>query len=311
MLRSLGGLEAGAADLAAQLADMGRHDPSEAVLRAGLRHSPDSESLKWRLGHARLRAGDFAEGWALMRSREVNITSKMTGRPQPPFPEWRGEPASSLLVFGEQGLGDQIQFARYLPVLKQRGIDVSFAGAPELIELFAPLGVRLYPAGKDQPTPRADAWVLMFDLPALLGTTLETIPPAPYLSAPPGGAGIGVLTRGGARHANDANRSMPDAFKQELLDLPGAVSLAYEGRGSFYDFAQRVAGLERVITVDTSLVHLAGAMGKPTTLLLPFMPDWRWLLEREDTPWYPSVRIVRQPAPGDWRSVVDRVKAAS
>jgi hypothetical protein len=147
------------------------------------------------------------------------------------------------------------------------------------------------------------------DLPHLCGATLEALPPPwPIRGDARASTGrIGVVTHGAPSHANDANRSLPRAAAARLLALPGAVSLRPEDTSAkdFQDTADLIAGLDQVITVDTAVAHLAGSMCKPTTILLPHLrTDWRWMRGRSDSPWYPSVSLVRQDASGDWMGPV-------
>lgn len=306
-----GGLVPGAANLAVRFENEGQFEKAEAILRAGLARAPDSAELKGRLGRMRLREGDFAEGWALAEFREIRISATIQGRPNLSFPEWTGEPVRSLLVFTEQGYGDQIQFARYLRLLVDRGIEVTFACAPDLMGLLEPLGARMVPAVRGQALPRCDAWTMLMSLPYRLGTRLETIPPAPYLPGNPGGSGVGVMVSGNPAHPKDAERSLPAEAAERLLALPGAVNLAHQATGArdFLETARIIDGLAEVISVDTAVAHLAGAMGKPTRLLLPFVSDWRWLRDRTDSPWYPSMKLYRQPTAGDWNGVLDALAA--
>jgi len=286
-----------------------RYDEAREIFRAITAAAPDEAWLGFPLALNLLRNGDYEEGWRHYESREVKMTAAMSGRPTLNFPEWQGQQVGSLLVIPEQGFGDELMFNRYVRVLQARGIAVTLLCRPGLKRVFDHLGVPLLPFAPTVEIPRCDAWTLSTSIPLRLGTTPQTVPEAVYLPGGGGGRGIGVMTAGGQQP--DPRRTLPDAVARDLLSLPGAVSLAPNDTGAkdFEDTRRIIEGLELVITVDTAVAHLAGAMGKPCWTLLPFNADWRWMTG-ERTPWYPQMRLFRQPALGDWASVVAEIRSA-
>jgi hypothetical protein len=298
----------------------------------------------WNLGIALLTAGDLPAGFARYewRKRHPSYAKEFLSLPEP---EWDGGPLAGkrLLVLTEQGLGDTIMFARYAALLAARGAEVVIACDRRLVQLLqtAPGVAQAVPKSRD--LPEFDLWVDQMSLPLLCGTTLQTIPsPDPYLQADPGRAAawsarlprigdarrIGVVWAGNPLHSNDANRSCPvDAFAP-LAALAGveAVSLQVGPRApeaaalglqdlsplltDYAETAALLANLDLVVTVDTSVAHLAAAMGRPTWIMIPHCPEWRWLRDRSDSPWYRCVRLFRQPRPGAWDGVVDAVLEA-
>lgn len=263
---------------------------------------------------ALLTAGDLEAGFALYDLR-FDAGRQPVRKPALSFPEWSGEPlwGRSILVWPEQGAGDHIMFARFVPELVQRGARVTMLVPPPLARLFAPLPATIVVAEGRVAIPACDFWTMAGSLPGRLGVSLANLPAERYLPDAPHGVGIGIMARGNPAHGADRDRSLPPEIVARLMALPGARSLHPDDTGArdFEATAGIVRGLDLVISVDTSVAHLAGAMHKPTFILLQARdPDWRWMLGRTDSPWYPTARLFRQPKAGDWESVLSEVEAA-
>ncbi len=263
-----------------------------------------------------------------------------------PKPLWNGSEIKGLTILlqYEQGLGDTIQFIRYAPLIAQKGAKVIVDCQRELVSLIKNAeGIqRVIMQGEE--LPEFDVYCPLLSLPLIFNATLETIPSkVPYIMVESLLAQkwkdkiqydnscikIGLVWAGKPEHKNDRNRSCPlDVFSplSELRDVSfyslqkgeaakqaenpprGMKLIDYtEEISDFSDTAALIENLDLVLSVDTSVVHLAGALGKPVWTLLPFAPDWRWMLNRDDSPWYPTIRLFRQPIPGDWNSVIEKV----
>jgi len=264
--------------------------------------APEDPAPRYGLSLILLSRGAYDEGWKLYEARS-SIPETGIAKPTLSFAEWRGEPVKSLLLWPEQGLGDQIMFARYVPKLLAKGLAVTLLCKPPLARLLGSLGARVIVAEGAVHIPRHDAWCLIGSLPHLIGMTAS----APYLQGEVGGSGVGVMTRGNPAHVNDRNRSLPPDFADELLSYGRSLDPAASGARDFEDTRKIISQLKAVVSVDTAVAHLAGAMGKPTWLLLPHDADWRWGLRESRSVWYPKMTLVRQTTPGDWRSVFDQV----
>ncbi|CAN7282214.1 tetratricopeptide repeat protein [Phenylobacterium sp. LjRoot225] len=293
---------------------------AEAHLRKALELAPEDMATARLLAILLLSQGRYAEGFALFEARHAMDAYV---KPRLPFSEWPGGDVAGrkILIWPEQGFGDQIQFARFAPILKAKGADVTLVCWPPLERLFAgSLGVRVIPARGEISFPDPDGWVMACSLAARLGVTVETVPGAPYLQsaspwpkALPPGVKVGLMTAGNRANANDRNRSLSGREAEALRSLPAQVidlDPAATGAADFADTAAIVEQLDLVISVDTAVAHLAGAMGKPCWVLLPVQGlDWRWMRGRRDTPWYPSMRLYRQATPGDWAPVLGEIAA--
>ncbi|MEA3153945.1 MAG: hypothetical protein QOK44_1534 [Betaproteobacteria bacterium] len=317
---------------------MGQYVEAERHYGRALELEPDLVDANWNLCILHLLMGDLRAGWERFTYRHA--MSPFPRRVQTK-PSWEGQPLSgqTILLYKESGLGDTIQFARYAPLVAERGARVVFEVQPELMRLFQTLdGVDLL-VKRGAQLPEFDYECSIMDLPRIFGTTLQLVPAAPYLSANPilarrwhkqlgPGFKAGLVWAGNPKLPNDRHRSISVTRLEPLLstdvhwislqkgpaaaqasDGPAGMRLLPLGE-KLDDFAETAAVIENldlVITVDTSVAHLGGALGKRVWLLLPFVPDWRWLAEREDSPWYPGMRLFRQTEFGNWSSVIERV----
>lgn len=287
---------------------------AEAALRRALAGAPDDAAIKAALGSVLLKTGRLTEGFPLFDAWRRVPGREQKGAPNLPFTPWRGEPVSGrrVLVWSEHGFGDQIMYARFARLLVRKGAQVSWLCDPALVRLLGGMGVKALPS--DRPVDLAcDYYVPSSALPLGFDLTWDTIPSSPWVApiAPKStGARIGVVTAGNLANVQGRNRSLPEALAARLHALPGATSLSPEATGArdFQDTADLIARLDLVISVDTAVAHLAGAMGKPVWVLVPFVADWRWP-DRSPNPWYPSARIFRQGEDLDWAPVVAAVEA--
>jgi tetratricopeptide (TPR) repeat protein len=325
---------------------LNRHPEALASYDRAIGLDKDFAEAHLNAAHALLTLGDFARGFAAYEWR-WKLASTAPHRRTFRQPLWLGAPpvaGKTILLHAEQGLGDTIQFARYAKVLARAGAKVVLEVAPPLKQLLAGTESATRVLAQGEVLPPFDLHCPLASLPLALKTDLASIPAeVPYLAAPAERlekwrARMDALPRprialawsGNPAHANDRNRSIALSRLEPLWSLERAsfVSVQRElreadaaalARGArlvhlgdeltdFADTAAVLALADRVISVDSAVAHLAGAMGRPVWILLPFSPDWRWMLVREDSRWYPTARLFRQPAIGDWVSVIARVR---
>jgi hypothetical protein len=301
-----------AQNLGSLYAEHDRPEAAEKVFRWLLEHRPDYAPARHSLGMLLLAQRRYAEAWPLHEAGRRGTYSPVAP-PQADFPEWTGQPLEGkrIVVCTEEGLGDQLMFGRYLAELGRRGADAVLACDPRTVaRLYEAAGFRtavLLPSHTQLPS--ADYWALTGSVPAHLD---GGPPPAPvYLPRElTKGGGIGVVTRGNPALRNDANRSLPPDAAARLARLGRDLHPSASGARDLLETAEIVAGLDLVITVDTAVAHLAGAMGKACWVLLPRIGlDWRWN-DGVHSDWYPDMRLLRQAPAGDWDSVLDAVEAA-
>lgn len=333
-------------NLGLALRDLAQNDDAIACFDRMLAAKPDNKECLWDRALSQLLLGDLKGGFPQYEWRWHLPYHPPRGFAQP---QWDGGDLTgkTILLHHEQGFGDCLQFIRFCPRVKAKGATVIVECQPELVRLFERVaGVdRVVAAGS--PLPPFDVFAPLLSLGALLGVDEKTIPTdIPYLSAPAGAgkaiAGqiaafseraftVGIVWGGKATHRNDRNRSCAFDRFLALTAVPGTrfvslqkgpkvaemaeascPALVADAGSHFEDFADAAAAireLDLVLTVDTAVAHLAGALGKRCWVLIPFAPDWRWMMKRTDSPWYPSLTLYRQDAPGNWDGVFERIRS--
>jgi tetratricopeptide (TPR) repeat protein len=336
----------GHANLAVALRVTGGLDEALAASHHAVALDPNDPLIRFNHAHALLLNGHLASGFEELRWGK---TCKGWSQGYPDFaaPEWQGEALAgrTLLLYAEAGLGDTLQFVRYLPHVAEKGGSIVLQVQPPLVPLLR-ANTNVTVIARGEPLLRFDLHLPLIALPFVFGTTLDSIPAAiHYLRADAvklsqwrrllddeTSLRVGVVWSGNPWHKGDRLRSLAADMLLPWLVMPGvklyslqkdprvadAPALAALGGdivdlspllGDFSDTAAAVTALDLVITVDTSVAHLAGALGRPVWMLLPYALDWRWLRDREDSPWYPGMRLFRQRAPLAWEDVVARVSA--
>ena len=319
--------------------------------RRALQANPGHALATYQLSLCLLGQGYFAEGWKLYESRFDPAIPGAVAPPLMPMPMWQGEELAGkrLLVLTEQGYGDHIQFARFVPLLARRNVDIVVGASPEMRELTATLeGVtRTVSQVEDAWTAGCDYWTYVGSLPLRLGIGAGRVPAAvPYLRVDPARAQawhtklsqfgsalkVGLCWAGRPTHGNDWRRSIPWPQLAPLARVPNVVffSIQTGDRASdaetaldgmrlvrcgdelrdFSDTAALLSHLDLLVSVDSAPVHLAGALARPVWTLLPFQPDWRWRLNETVSRWYPTMRLFRQQRSGNWEELVGRVAEA-
>jgi len=326
---------------------LGRHQEALASYARVLALQPDNINAHWNEGLTRLTLGDFERGWDGYEWRRQGLSDadELPLAGVPTWGGSEDLEGKTILLCPEQGFGDAIQFVRYASLVAQRGAEVTVVCREPLVRLFRTVpGVRhVIPSGNE--LPRLDYQTWLMSLPLACATRLESVPATvPYMTADPERVAgwrrrfaghdarlrVGLVWRGNPEHPDARTRDCPAELLAPLLQTrdcdffslqlgEGAAdigTLAARGRpivdlaadlGDFYETAAAIEALDLVISVDTATAHLAGALGRPTWLLLQFAADWRWLLDRDDSPWYPSLRLFRQTKPGGWQGVLRRV----
>ena len=334
--------------LGTALYELGDFEAARTRYERALALKPDFAEAHFSLSAIKLTQGDFHGGWTEYQWRWKTAQLDERQFMQPLW-DGGSLVGKTILLHAEQGLGDTLQFVRYAPIIKRLGAKVIFECQRGLMKLIASCeGIdRLIGAGEELPP--FDVHAPLMTLPAILGTMLDTVPAnVPYLFADRTlvnlwrerlagvkGFRIGINWQGRAGQGSYRQRDISVEYFQHLAELPGVRLISLQKRsnvqgpipnveglpeivdlgqideenGAFMDTAAIMMNLDLVITSDTSVAHLAGALGVPVWVVLPRVAEWRWLLNRSDSPWYPTVRLIRQEKPGDWTGVFKRIEA--
>jgi tetratricopeptide (TPR) repeat protein len=324
------------------LNDRGDYDEAAKAFRRAIELRPDYPLPHWNLSLILLLRGDFENGWAEHEwRRKTNVESRPREFPQP-FWDGGDPRGKTILVHQEQGYGDMLQFIRFAPLVAERGGRVVVSCAPELSKLFREMPQISAVCGSDN-LPSFDFHCPILSLPYAFKTRVDSIPAnVPYLKAPAdtaerwaqtlgprdGKLRVGLAWMGNPKRRLNTQRSVTLELLMPLSKIDGAKFYSLQkGRtaaipdgfemvdlsGKLTDFAETagaIANLDLVISVDTAVAHLAGAMGKPAWVLIGYVPASRWMLDRNDSPWYPSMRLFRQPAMDDWKTPIGQVAEA-
>lgn len=291
---------------------VGRLAEAEEAWQTVLLQYPDFPHSRFSLAMLLLSQARYEEGWRHYEARRHDgLTTTLF--PETSAPEWMGEDLSGrrIAVCAEQGYGDQIMFGRYLPALSARGAEIVVCCDAAMRPLFERAGYasELY-TPQHRAIPTVDFWTLLGSLPLRL-EAYEIPPPLELNTRARGGAGVGVVPSGNPRHKNDHHRSLPPETAHNLLKFGRDLRPEATGARDFLETAEIIASLDLVITVDTAIAHLSATLGVPTWILVPAHgADWRWLRDRTDSPWYPTVRLFRQGRPTAWDEVLEKVRDA-
>ena len=321
------------ASLANTLRELGQAEESIVLLRETIAQFPDFTEAQRDLAHALLLNGEYLEGWRQNRWR-WKTQSLAGGQRHKSIPEWTGQTLTGkrILLWDEQGFGDAIQFVRFVPWVAELGAEVVLEVQPQLVRLFQSIQGVTTVVARGEKLPEVDYQVSLLDLGDVFKTDPFAIPnEVPYLEVLAEETKgerlrVGICWAGNPMHDNDRNRSLDPELLQPVFSSEGiechslqvgVPEVEAEGISGltplsflptdFFDTAKLIASMDVVISVDSAIAHLAGALGKEVWILLPFAPDWRWMISGEDSPWYPSATLIRQNRAGNWGDPITKI----